>query len=239
MLRAPIFFLFVNCRADTMAADDESAALLHRLGWLVERSKVGFKGNPPPFESAKTQKSVEIMKRKEKRKLAGGTSFKPFIHGPPRLAEDSRPTRHLRGIDTQKYDAQLSKTALSGRCQKLDRSTGCPEILAALCWDLEAKKPDANKAQKDPVGTVCHPDDGHRAATAGKNQYLLTLSKEEREAYYRSEAINHPKFTRRSREYREGLGWYHGSQLVGPLRKGSCSSEPKTRNCIRLVNRNI
>nr|CCC92763.1 conserved hypothetical protein [Trypanosoma congolense IL3000] len=229
--------LMPRCRGE---GNDESSAILRRLNWLIERSKIGFKNNPSPFEVPKTQQSVELLKKKEK-KLMGGANFRPYAHGPPTLAEDSRPAKHLRGVDTRKYDDQLDAYNLACRGQRLDKTTGYPEIVAALCWDLGVTSNTDGSSNNKNVGRA-----SGRPRSAGEQcsaktfrcQDLLTLSKEQRNIYLRSEALRRPMFTGKSRSYREGAAWYHGSQLTGPLQgAGRMVSEPSTRNCIRMAAR--
>ncbi|RNF13824.1 uncharacterized protein Tco025E_06030 [Trypanosoma conorhini] len=216
--------------------DQEKA--LNRLQWLIQRSKVGFKGNPPPFESAKTQKSVALEKKKASARRAGDADFLPFRHGAFTLAEDARPTKHLRGADNSRFERKADVAEVNYYHQRIDNSTGRPEIDSALCWDLKGEVAGAQEAQESGCP---HPGVSSRVLRRERgsrevgNPYLATLPRAQRAAIVRAEILNHPKFTSRSREFRAGEAWYGGTQLEGPLHvKTATASLTSTRNCIRV-----
>ncbi|EAN92965.1 hypothetical protein C3747_159g62 [Trypanosoma cruzi] len=211
---------------------------LNRLQWLIQRSKVGFKGNPCPFEPTKTQKSVALAKKRAADQLAGDTEFLPFCRGVPSLSEDASPTEHLRGVDNSRFERRVDLQELNYHYQRMDKSIGRPEIESALCWDLKGKAADVQAARKScPTHSDVSPHalEKKRVAKGFSNPYLATLSRAERAAIFRADILAHPKFTRQSREYRAGDAWYSGTQLEGPLHvKASKPSVPSTRNCLRM-----
>ncbi|RNF00673.1 hypothetical protein TraAM80_07520 [Trypanosoma rangeli] len=211
---------------------------LNRLQWLIQRSKVGFKGNPPPFESLKTQKSVELEKKKASSRVAGDGEFLPFRHGAPSLAEDARPTKHLRGVDNSRFERRADLQEVNYYCQRIDNYTGRPEIESALCWDLKGEVAAAGEVQgscRHRLGGSWHAVEREHDSRGVRNPYLATLSPAQRAAIVRADILSHPKFTGVSREFRAGEAWYGGTQLEGQLHlKPTRASLPSTRNCIRV-----
>ncbi|ORC88222.1 uncharacterized protein TM35_000182790 [Trypanosoma theileri] len=211
---------------------------LSRLHWLIQRSKIDYKGNPPPFETPKTQKSVEFAKKRASNERVGDADFLPFWHGTSSLAEEARSAKHLRGVDNHRFQDRIDTRKLNYYHQRLDKSTGIPEIVTALCWDLKIDDPNATKASQskrsDPQ--TVRALEKKRNKKGISNPYLATLSRAERAVIYREDILSHPKFTKESREFWEGDAWYRGTQLVGPLHIETAkkTSVPSTRNCIRM-----
>lgn len=107
--------------------------LIGKLQWLTERSKRDFKGNPPPFETRKTQQTVELEKKRASQLRAGDTDFLPFWHGTRTLALDARRWNYLKGADNSKFERPEPQ---SQRYQRVDPESGLTEIQRALCWDV-------------------------------------------------------------------------------------------------------
>ncbi|KAH9600798.1 hypothetical protein LSM04_006401 [Trypanosoma melophagium] len=223
---------------DTDKQREKENISLSRLHWLIQRSKIDYKGNPPPFEIHKTQKSVELAKKRASNERVGDAEFLPFWHGSSSLAEDARTSKHLRGADNSKFQERIDAKEINYFHQRLEKSTGIPEIVSALCWDLKIKDPNVNKPDytKSSETETSYALQKRHNTKEFRNPYLATLSREERAAIYRADILSHPKFTRESREFWEGDAWYRGTQLVGPLHVATAkkSSMPSTRNCIRI-----
>ncbi|KEG13901.1 hypothetical protein DQ04_00721030 [Trypanosoma grayi] len=220
--------------AETKTEKEDQNKTLGRLQWLIQRSKVGYKGNPPPFDTLKKQKSVELAKKRAAKELVADVDFLPFRHGGPSLAEDARPSKHLRDVDNTKFEVQANRDDYNYCHQRIDRVTGRPEIVSALCWDLKVENGSpATAGRSCRNSTETHFLNKKGAVRGFSNAYLATLSREERAAIYRADILNHPKFTKESREYWGGDAWYRGSQLQGPPHL-SVDKPPValTRNCI-------
>ncbi|KAG5509178.1 hypothetical protein JKF63_06188 [Porcisia hertigi] len=87
---------------------------LAKLQWLNERTKLDFRGNPPPFESKKTLRSVEQAKRVKARALAGGSDFLPFWHGTTPLALDATRSNYIQAGQGAKSSCGMQKATGTG-----------------------------------------------------------------------------------------------------------------------------
>ncbi|KAG8344118.1 hypothetical protein ERJ75_001011900 [Trypanosoma vivax] len=206
-----------------------------RLRWTNERINVGFKGNPAPFERPKTQKSVQLDKNRQKRKLVTDRGFLPFWHGYPTLVEDARPTKHLCGLDSSKFARRHVSKRFNHYRQRLDEATGKPEIVSALHWDLKPNDLEPAYRSRYAGAVDHHPSVRGRPVTSLRKSRAVALSQAEVAVMHRIEIMNHPKFTRQSRDYKEGDAWYRSTQLEGPPQTQTRKlSLPVTCNCARM-----
>ncbi|KAK7196461.1 hypothetical protein NESM_000583500 [Novymonas esmeraldas] len=205
---------------------------LAKLQWLNERCKVDFRGNPPPFETQKTLKSVEHSRRARARALAGGTDFLPFRHGTKPLALDATRSDYIRVDHPAAPPCGESARAPYG-AQAIDPATGLTEVQLALSWSTP--HPAAAQARCTPPGPPEFP------ATSVKYdvRYLQTLSPKERTAALRAQLLEHPKCTPEGTRAHHAR-WAASSQLSTPIASPPPRHPPnaalRQRNSIRVVH---
>ncbi|GET87350.1 hypothetical protein, conserved [Leishmania tarentolae] len=184
---------------------------LAKLQWLNERSKLDFRGNPSPFETKKTLRSVEQAKRVKARKLAGTSDFLPFWHGTAPLALDATRSNYIQAPQDSKPSCSGAVRATYG-AQAIDPSTGLTEVQLALSWSVPhhvaSKSHGAAEMRRDraPPRVLCDPS------------YLQSLSPEERAAACRAYLLDHPKCTPESSRAHHSR-WAASTQLSAPIVK--------------------
>lgn len=216
---------------------EKQEKILSKLSWMNERAQLDFRGNPPPFEEAKTMQSVAKQRRLNMRELAGDGEFKPFWHTPIPLAEDATRTDYLKGFQNEKFELRLRERSHCASHQRTDPETGLKEVQAALCWNAPVLYPSA----KGVCHRCCAATDccGAHKAPAGNPprhrldpQHLNTLPPQERAAAFREEILAHPMNTREGVEA-HGERWRRGTQLTDPI----SPPPPRKRNAERAVDR--
>ncbi|CAM42172.1 conserved hypothetical protein [Leishmania braziliensis MHOM/BR/75/M2904] len=205
---------------------------LAKLQWLNERSKVDFRGNPPPFETKKTLRSVEQAKRAKARTLAGESDFLPFWHGTTPLALDATRSNYIQVDQGSKSYSRGSSRATYG-AQAIDPSTGLTEVQLALSWSVP------HPAVSQPHSYAEMSTDGAPSRVRCDALYLQSLSPQERATAYRTHMLEHPKCTPDSSRVHHSR-WAASTQLSAPIVKLPLqrpqNSALQRRNSVRVVH---
>ncbi|AYU77574.1 hypothetical protein, conserved [Leishmania donovani] len=184
---------------------------LAKLQWLNERSKLDFRGNPAPFETKKTLRSVEQAKRAKARSLAGTSDFLPFWHGTAPLALDATRSNYIQ-VDQGSKPSCMGSARASYGAQAVDPSTGLTEVQLALSWSVP--HPAVSKSR----GAVGMSRGGASARGRCDSSYLQSLSPEERATACRAYLLEHPKCTPESFQAHRSR-WAASTQLSAPIVK--------------------
>jgi hypothetical protein len=179
---------------------------LAKLQWLNERVKQDFKGNPSPFETKKTLRSVEQEKKAKARALAGDTDFLPFWHSVRPLALDATRSDYI--VCDGAGAAPPSRAAYG--VQAVDPATGLTEVQLALSWSAPHVPPPQHPRAS---AVVERPMQVTRDAS-----YMRSLTPEERTAAYRHHILEHPKCTLESSRA-HNTRWLNATQLGEPVAK--------------------
>ncbi|KPA75022.1 hypothetical protein ABB37_08712 [Leptomonas pyrrhocoris] len=180
---------------------------LAKLQWLSERVKPDFKGNPSPFETKKTLRSVEQAKKAKARTLAGDTDFLPFWHGTAPLALDATRSNYITCDAVPPCSRSGAQPPAYG-AQAVDPVTGLTEIQLALSWSIpHVPPPETPRTSYEAPAKVT------RDAS-----YMRSLTPDERAAAYRQHILEHPKCTLESSRMHNDR-WMSSTQLGEPVAK--------------------
>jgi hypothetical protein len=231
---------------DPKALKAKQEKLLGKLQWLIDRSKVGFKGNQPPFAPRKTSQSVKQAKKREEKELAGDIDFRPFWHGTVPLAADAT----KRGVVRQQKEALTTTFCEPDRdvCrnafkQAIDKATGRPELESIIQWRGQSGESFATGkrfyphsfSRRNPLQAP--PEEIELRPTLRDVEMASAL---QRVQLIRKEEIDHPKFTAGSTSKHEKAYWDPMTQLPAqpillPPKRQEHPLELK-RNSVRMIS---
>jgi hypothetical protein len=221
--------------------------LIGKLGWLIDRTKLDFKGNPAPFAKLKSKRSVEKSKKDAERQMQGDT-FKPWAHVKAPLALDATRSEFQRPSSSDALTLKCCEPldprhhCLNPYHQVLDPQTGQPEIQEIVRFagprpeDMTVRGrrryPAAESAQ---MGAACSVSQSRPSA-----KDVDTATPQQRLQLLRADAIAHPKYTQNSRLLRAGEAWNRDSQLsrdaiLSPPAKEKSTFQSR-RNEIRMTD---
>lgn len=208
--------------------------LLGRLGWLIDRTKLDFKGNAAPFVHSKTKRSVEKSKKRADRSLQGDSDFKTVAHIHVPLSLDATHCRsHVDANAFSTSDFDERHHCRNAFHQVLDSQSGRPEIEEVFRFAGPRESDSIVKGRRRfsqrPAST-----DGGASSGRPTAKDVATATPQQRLQVLRSDALAHPKFTASSRVTRAGEIWNRSSQLP----PNACLSPPPVQRPVLAERRN-